>query len=287
FNPGMQIQSWVTSLNLWNVRESHLCQYPFLAMDMTESNEHNMNEGLGEETVILNVGGVKYETYRSTLTAYPETFLGTMFQERNQELLKSRNGNEYFIDRSGQIFHYIMQFYRTGKICYGDQSECQGFVVGSTQISLKEIETELDYFQIPRPTASVIDKIAIAKVSNIIDAFKKLIGEVSEIYMKEKSFKEFKADIDILFLDNGQATVKTGLEKTGLSGVFSNTKNYAYSIMSLFKDEIKDHLENEYPELTWVHQHNGEELQYWKIKITLAWSLNHERILANVLKYVT
>ncbi|CAG8538749.1 13167_t:CDS:2 [Acaulospora colombiana] len=185
-------------------------------MEEIESNEHNIIEERPDETIILNVGGVK--------------------------------------------------------------------VKGPTQISIKEIETELDYFQIPRPTASAIDKIAIAKVGDLIDTFKQLISKVSENYMKEASFKGFKADIDILFLGNGQATVHAGLEKTSLTDMFLATKEYAYDIMSLYKYEIKDHLENEYPELTWVHQHHsGQELPYWKIRISISWSLNHERILANVL----
>ncbi|RHZ47234.1 hypothetical protein Glove_586g35 [Diversispora epigaea] len=241
---------------------------------LNELNEYNIIKECPDETIILNVGGIKYETYRSTLTAYPETFLGTMFQKRNQELLNPRNGNEYFFDRSGQIFHYVMQFYRTGKICYGDQ----------IPLSLKEIETELDFFQIPRSTASAIDKVVITKATNLINAFKQLIKEVAEIYMKESSFKNFKAEMLILFLDNGQATVnvdKKGI--LGISDIFENTKNYAYNIMALYRDEIKSHLENEYPELTWVHQHNGEDLQYWKIKITIDWNLNYEKILANVL----
>ncbi|CAJ0913279.1 9799_t:CDS:2 [Entrophospora sp. SA101] len=77
-------------------------------------------EKLNEERIILNVGGIKYETYRSTLIAFPETLLGTMFQERNNELLNSTNNNnesnkdEYFFDRNGKAFHYIMEWYRNG-----------------------------------------------------------------------------------------------------------------------------------------------------------------------------
>ncbi|CAG8677184.1 4666_t:CDS:2, partial [Ambispora gerdemannii] len=71
-----------------------------------------------DERIILNVGGVKYETYRSTLTAYPYTLLGTMFQPRNQPLLHPTNGNEYFFDRNGKIFHYVMEYYRTGQILW-------------------------------------------------------------------------------------------------------------------------------------------------------------------------
>ncbi|CAG8499509.1 5297_t:CDS:2, partial [Funneliformis caledonium] len=71
-----------------------------------------------DERIVLNVGGIKYETYRSTLTAYPKTLLGTMFHPRNRAMLHPTNGNEYFIDRNGYIFHYIMEYYRTGNIVW-------------------------------------------------------------------------------------------------------------------------------------------------------------------------
>ncbi|CAG8442167.1 8357_t:CDS:2 [Funneliformis mosseae] len=89
--------------------------------------------------IILNVGGIKYETYRTTLTSYPDTLLGTMFQERNKELLRP-NGNEYFIDRNGKAFHYIMEFYRTGKILW---------LGSNSPITKQELKIEMDFFQIP------------------------------------------------------------------------------------------------------------------------------------------
>ena len=63
-----------------------------------------------DDRVVLNVGGIKYETYRSTLLKYPKTLLGTMFNSRNQDLLKPENENEYFFDRNGYAFHYILEF---------------------------------------------------------------------------------------------------------------------------------------------------------------------------------
>ncbi|CAI2169484.1 1794_t:CDS:2 [Funneliformis geosporum] len=69
-----------------------------------------------EDRIILNVGGIKYETFRSTLTAYPDTLLGIMFSERNKEMLHPTNVNEYFFDRDGYIFRYILQYYRTGQV---------------------------------------------------------------------------------------------------------------------------------------------------------------------------
>ncbi|CAB4489081.1 unnamed protein product [Rhizophagus irregularis] len=197
-----------------------------------------------DDVITLNVGGIKYETYRSTLTSYPETFLGTMFKERNKDLLipRGKNKNEYFFDRSGELFKYIIQFYRTGK------------VIIPPEVDTKEMEIELDFFQIPRPISSTIDKIAISKVNELVNTFKDLIKEVAEYYMRKNSFRGFEAEIDICFLDNGQATVKAGLDNT-LTDAFESSKHYAYNIMSVYKNEIKKCLEAEYPELTWTDDH--------------------------------
>ncbi|RIA85145.1 BTB/POZ protein [Glomus cerebriforme] len=218
-----------------------------------------------EELVILNVGGVKYETYRSTLTAYPDTFLGTMFLERNQPLLK--RGNEYFFDRCGKIFRYIMQYYRTGKV----------IIPNEDGITRKEFLIEMDYFQIPR-AGSTIDRIVILRLNEIVNTFKYLIKEVSEYHMYKNSFKKFITEIDVCFLDNGQATVKAGIDNT-LTDIFDSSKTYAYSIISVYKNEIKNYLEAEYPEITWEDEHRVGSVQYYKIKLCIKWELDHIKIL--------
>jgi len=153
-----------------------------------------------------------------------------------------------------------------------------GRKVGSIAINPKEIEIELDYFQIPRPTSSTIDKIAISKVNALVNTFNELIKEVAEYYMKKNPLKEFNAEIYINFLDNGVATVKAGLENLSLTDIFDSTRNYAYNIMSVYKDDIKKYLEAKYPELTWNDEHKGDSVQYYKIRLTIVWSLNYEKI---------
>ncbi|RIA90695.1 BTB/POZ protein, partial [Glomus cerebriforme] len=121
-----------------------------------------------EQTIILNVGGIKYETRRSTLTAYPDTFLGTMFANRNLSLLHPKNENEYFIDRDGNLFRYVMQYYRTGKIYlpYFNSSDVSTQSSSSQShfplVSLEEIEAELDYFQVPFKKPSNPSKLSFS-----------------------------------------------------------------------------------------------------------------------------
>lgn len=60
-----------------------------------------LNIGISKETVIFNVGGVTFETYRSTLFRQPHSLLA------NDEFLKKHFRSEkgdYFFDRDPDIF---------------------------------------------------------------------------------------------------------------------------------------------------------------------------------------
>jgi hypothetical protein len=109
-------------------------------------NNESTENFVARDKITLNVGGVKvqkkkififkvkyvlnskliilfecfqYETCRSTLTSYQTTLLGSIFYHYNDKenpLADPNHENEFFIDRDGHLFHYIMQFYRTGKV---------------------------------------------------------------------------------------------------------------------------------------------------------------------------
>jgi hypothetical protein len=53
------------------------------------------------DRVVLNVGGVRFETAVSTLTAYPDTLLGAMFSARSRGITHCDAKGEYFFDRCG------------------------------------------------------------------------------------------------------------------------------------------------------------------------------------------
>ncbi|KAG9296751.1 hypothetical protein G9A89_001383 [Geosiphon pyriformis] len=149
----------------------------------------------GKERVILNVGGIKFETFRSTLTAYPDTFLGTMFQPRNQELLRPDKNNEYFFDRNGHAFYYIMQFYRIGILPYFGNPEIQ--TTSMIGVSRKELEIELDYFQIPIKECkyTMVHQAATKLVDGMLNQILDIVLWNIELGLKR--------DIRIAFFSNG------------------------------------------------------------------------------------
>ncbi|CAG9802281.1 unnamed protein product [Chironomus riparius] len=69
----------------------------------------------GENRIILNVGGIRYETYKATLKKIPATRLS-----RLTEALANYDPilNEYFFDRHPGVFGQILNYYRTGKLHY-------------------------------------------------------------------------------------------------------------------------------------------------------------------------
>ncbi|XP_055354900.1 potassium voltage-gated channel protein Shaw-like isoform X2 [Paramacrobiotus metropolitanus] len=68
-----------------------------------------------ENRVILNVGGIRHETYKATLKKIPATRLS-----RLTEALANYDPvlNEYFFDRHPGVFAQVLNYYRTGKLHY-------------------------------------------------------------------------------------------------------------------------------------------------------------------------
>ncbi|NXY85212.1 KCNRG protein, partial [Alcedo cyanopectus] len=67
-----------------------------------------------QELVALSVGGVRFVTQVCTLQQFPESRLARMLSGDDQEF-KQVNG-EFFVDRDGTLFSYIMDFLRTLKV---------------------------------------------------------------------------------------------------------------------------------------------------------------------------
>eukprot|EP00111_Clytia_hemisphaerica_P018094 TCONS_00053541-protein len=71
------------------------------------------NEDQEADRVILNVGGVHFETYVTTLQNIADTRLAWLIENVEEETLRKR---EFFFDRHPGAFVHILNFYRTGKL---------------------------------------------------------------------------------------------------------------------------------------------------------------------------
>uniref|UniRef100_A0A915C1V4 BTB domain-containing protein n=2 Tax=Parascaris univalens TaxID=6257 RepID=A0A915C1V4_PARUN len=72
--------------------------------------------GIGmDDRIVLNVGGIRHETYQATLKKIPATRLSRLTPAlANFDPLL----NEYFFDRHPGVFAQVLNYYRTGKLHY-------------------------------------------------------------------------------------------------------------------------------------------------------------------------
>ncbi|KAG9284964.1 hypothetical protein G9A89_009774 [Geosiphon pyriformis] len=218
-----------------------------------------------DERIVLNIGGRKYETYRSTLTAYPGTLLGTMFQARNQELLHPENLNEYFFDRNGDAFHYVLEYYRTGQILWQPPPEVptpSSSSSSSPSVSYTELQQELVYFQIPIPENQIeiahkaggelLDEFAYALKDLICAAIGKLIDRLAITFYRDGSPMECAIAI------NGDEKLRK-FSKNG------------YCIVNYFCEDLKKYLESVFP----------------RMLMKLDWGANYKSLTLDMINFFT
>ena len=83
------------------------------------SNEHTMSESqkVNRDRVLINIGGLRHETYRSTLKNIPDTRLSWIAEESATHSPEyDPLSGEFFFDRHPQVFSHILNYYRTGNL---------------------------------------------------------------------------------------------------------------------------------------------------------------------------
>ncbi|KAG9296949.1 hypothetical protein G9A89_003663 [Geosiphon pyriformis] len=228
--------------------------------------------GQSGDKIVLNIGGIRYETNRSTLTAYPETLLGAMFDKRNAALLHP-TGDEYFIDRDGLPFSYIMQFYRDGKISWQDFCERDS---PRTNVTRRELERELDFFLIP---TSALNVPPITVIAEQVDEFIANLKDVIYDFIRH-----MRTTWTLDFFKNGSAAQKDFMKGHNLSTVRRNAEFFdlaGYEIFEMFGEEIRRHLEKEIPKLSCTI--TKEEYTYppkYRLNVNIDYKSNRANILA-------
>ena len=68
--------------------------------------------------IVLNLGGVRFETLRSTLCKYDDSMLAAMFSGRHAKPLPIGKDGVCFLDRSPVLFAIILEYLRQGTVSY-------------------------------------------------------------------------------------------------------------------------------------------------------------------------
>ena len=77
------------------------------------------NSHRSDQRLKINVSGRHFEVWRNTLEKYPDTLLGS----NERDFFYDEDVGEYFFDRDPDIFKFILNYYRTGKL-HLPKNEC-------------------------------------------------------------------------------------------------------------------------------------------------------------------
>ncbi|CAG8540099.1 4244_t:CDS:2, partial [Ambispora leptoticha] len=173
----------------------------------------NRQEPQSDESVTLTVGGIRYNTTTRILVRYPDTLLGRMYKD---DILKKFTGtNNYTFGRDGRVFHYILEFYKTGNISWPDEESPTDTTSNYTsttsitnnsddnyisnnnnnnKITRQQIEKEMLFFDIPGAPALTEEEKLNHFASMLIE-----IGLKMKWFIIE--YQKRIADVDVIFFD--------------------------------------------------------------------------------------
>ncbi|XP_039629699.1 potassium voltage-gated channel subfamily C member 3a isoform X2 [Polypterus senegalus] len=120
------------------------------------------------DKIVINCGGVRHETYRSTLKTLPGTRLSWLTEpDAFSNFDYDPKSDEFFFDRHPSVFAYILNYYRTGKLhCPNDvcgplfEEELAFWGIDETDVEAccwmtyrqhRDAEEALDSFETPEP----------------------------------------------------------------------------------------------------------------------------------------
>ena len=139
---------------------------------------HLRTEKISEQRIVFNVSGRRFETCKNTLNRYPGTLLGS----EGKEQYFDPQTKEYFFDRDPDLFRYILNFYRSGKLHF-PQGEC-----------VNSFEEELSFFGITH------ESIHECCWDDFTEKKKECEERLAEIEKAEEELKEEEIDTSKLTL---------------------------------------------------------------------------------------
>uniref|UniRef100_A0A3Q2Q3K8 Potassium voltage-gated channel, Shaw-related subfamily, member 3a n=1 Tax=Fundulus heteroclitus TaxID=8078 RepID=A0A3Q2Q3K8_FUNHE len=150
----------------------------------------------GNEKIVINCGGIRHETYRSTLKTLPGTRLSWLTEpDAYSNFDYDPKSDEFFFDRHPATFAFILNYYRTGKLhCPNDvcgplfEEELAFWGIDETDVEAccwmnyrqhRDAEEALDSFETPEPEIPEDDPALIGGVD----------GDLKRLCMQEDGRK--------------------------------------------------------------------------------------------------
>lgn len=94
-----------------------------LTQALTGATEKHRNFDLDDRRITLNVGGVRHDTWKSTLESIPGTRLALLAHLLEADESYDPTTGEFFFDRHSKAFDSVLNYYRTQEL-HVDQSLC-------------------------------------------------------------------------------------------------------------------------------------------------------------------
>ena len=95
--------------------------------------------------VQINVGGILFSTFLSTLRRHPDSRLAELFTDKPPKLRTDAWGR-YFIDRDGTHFGAVLDYLRTDRVPTEHIKEVCSFSAGEERVSGRSISTHIRNF---------------------------------------------------------------------------------------------------------------------------------------------
>ncbi|KAF2069069.1 hypothetical protein CYY_009616 [Polysphondylium violaceum] len=75
-----------------------------------------IQDSMTSHPITLNIGGMKYQTTKETLTRIPNSYFHLMLSDDIDHRPKKHKPNTYYIERDGVSFRYVLNYLRDGKL---------------------------------------------------------------------------------------------------------------------------------------------------------------------------
>jgi hypothetical protein len=112
-----------------------------------------------KEIIHFDVGGTLYKVALTTLMKFPDTMLAALASEKWRQHSADENRDPIFIDRDGELFKYVLAWYRNNAI-----------LIPRT-VTIGAVENEVKFFSLPDTVVVEHEEISIHDSFNKVGQF--------------------------------------------------------------------------------------------------------------------